>query len=93
MAQPKGCCSATATTGHCQIKKPSCCEVSSKYLKANFINSSQVLKTTSPALPLFFVATLFNLLPPPKVAFSPYWLAGSVPLKVAAQALTHTFRI
>ncbi len=38
IGNPKRCCAESKSTGHCTLKKSSCCEVSSKLLKQGFIN-------------------------------------------------------
>ena len=37
---PKHCCTNSSTEKHCGVKKASCCEIKSKYLKLNFVSDS-----------------------------------------------------
>ncbi len=37
IGEPKHCCQESKTKNHCGIKKATCCEITSKYLKQNFI--------------------------------------------------------
>lgn len=43
IGRPKQCCSTKATTHGCAVKKATCCEVSSKYLKQHFVSSPVVV--------------------------------------------------
>lgn len=40
IGEPKHCCSEKSTKNHCGIKKASCCEITFKYLKQNFVSDS-----------------------------------------------------
>lgn len=35
---PKHCCTNSSAEKHCGVKKASCCEITSKYLKLNFVS-------------------------------------------------------
>ncbi len=42
IGSPKHCCSAKVVFNNCTIRKATCCEVSSKYLKQNFVSQPVV---------------------------------------------------
>ena len=42
IGSPKHCCSAKAVANNCTIRKATCCEVSSRYLKQNFVSQQVV---------------------------------------------------
>lgn len=42
IGSPKHCCSAKVEANNCTIRKATCCEVSSKYLKQNFVSQPVV---------------------------------------------------
>ena len=56
---PKGCCAKKSSTSHCTVKKSSCCEVSSKYLKQGFINQPTEIKKSTPVAIVLPTSQLF----------------------------------
>lgn len=42
IGQPKHCCAEKVVAGKCEVKKSTCCEVSSKYLKQDFVSEQIV---------------------------------------------------
>ena len=93
VGQPKHCCSEKRETNHCTIKKSSCCEVSSKYLKQDFINQQTETKEITSIVAILPLSQIFQLLP---IAISTNRVTNTSPpfaLCKSAITFTQTFRI
>ena len=93
IGKPKHCCADEQKSETSQLKKTSCCEVSSTYLKQNF--SLEEINTSLQNLPtatLLFLEKSKMYFP----AFSLLSVANNSPpilLSLASRILSHTFRI
>jgi len=59
IGQPKHCCAEKKEENHCTIKKSSCCEVSSKYLKQDFINQQTEVREVAATVSVLPVSQIF----------------------------------
>ena len=61
IGQPKHCCAENNTTSQCTIKKSNCCEISSKYLKQDFINQQTEAKAVKLEVAVLLCSQVFVL--------------------------------
>lgn len=60
ISSPKHCCTNQQEETNCSLKKSNCCEVSSTYLKQNFIRQESEFKEFSALHQNFFPVFLFS---------------------------------
>ncbi len=60
ISTPKHCCADTKAEANCGFKKSTCCEVSSKYLKQNFVRQETVTNETSVMQQNYFPVHVFS---------------------------------
>jgi hypothetical protein len=92
IGQPNHCCADKSEGKGCSVKKSACCEVSSKLLKQDFVNTPTVSNQLIPV----FVAIGFPqiFIPYPTIAIgSGSGTSPSVAFSKASKAFTQTFRI
>lgn len=60
ISSPKHCCVNEKDESNCSIKKSSCCEVSSKYLKQNFVRQETFTEEASALQQNYFPVHVFS---------------------------------
>ena len=93
IGQPKNCCAEKIVAGTCEVKKSSCCEVSSKYLKQDFVSEQVVPDILVYDVVVSAVSQLFVVaIQQPCIEYA---ANSSPPLNVAKSesTFTQTFRI
>lgn len=94
IGSPKHCCSAKVVANNCTIRKATCCEISSKYLKQHFVSQPDIQDVTFNQVAVAPKSQVFV----PRVAQPVITLAAntSPPLIALAKSsgtFTQTFRI
>ena len=92
IGQPKHCCAENNTTSQCTIKKSNCCEISSKYLKQDFINQQTEAKAVELVVAVLSGFQIFVLVKEDLVL---HYNNTSPPLGFSKSEITftHSFRI
>jgi len=90
---PKHCCSEKKETGNCIVKKSSCCEVSSKYLKLNFVSEQTPVNETVPGIAVSCLPTFFLPVFNPIVDENKSNAPPSLAVVKASKEFTQIFRI
>ena len=93
IGQPKHCCSDTKAEGNCVIKKSSCCEVSSKYLKQDFINQQTEVKEVMATVAVLPVSEIFISSPVKVIALNQTNTSPPIVFSKSENIFTQTFRI
>ena len=93
IGEPKHCCLEKKETSKCTVKKSSCCEVNSKYLKQNFIIQQTEVKQITAVVAILSLAQIFQLLP--NIISNERATNTSPPFALCKSAITFTqaFRI
>ncbi len=93
IGQPKHCCAESKTTSHCTIKKSNCCEVSSKYLKQDFINQQTETKATNLQVALLPFIQAFILVKAEELVLNYNNTSPPLVFSKSENTFTQTFRI
>jgi hypothetical protein len=89
----KHCCGQVTKVAGCVIKKSACCEVNSKYLKANFINNATEVNHPVSVPAVAVAKSIVDFSIPLIPAFSFVKPQSDYVFPVSAGSFTHTFRI
>lgn len=93
IGEPKHCCTDEIAEGNCVIKKSSCCEVSSKYLKQDFINQQTEVKEVTVTVAVLPVSQIFISSPVNAVALNQAKTSPPIVFGKSENTFTQTFRI
>jgi hypothetical protein len=93
IGQPKHCCAESKTTSHCTIKKSNCCEVSSKYLKQDFINQQTETKAVELEVAVLPVTHVFVLVEEETLVLNYNNTSPPLVFSKSENTFTQTFRI
>ncbi len=93
IGQPKHCCAESKTTSHCTIKKSNCCEVSSKYLKQDFINQQTETRAVSLEVAVLPFTQAFILVKAEELVLNYSNTSHPLVFSKSENTFTQTFRI
>jgi len=93
IGRPKHCCAEKKMDGKCVIKKSSCCEVSSKYLKQDFINQQTQVKEVTATVAVLPVSQIFISSPVNVVTLNQANTSPPIVFSKSENTFTQTFRI
>lgn len=94
IGSPKHCCSTKAVTTGCAVKKATCCEVSSKYLKQHFVSQPVVVDVMCHQVAVLPQSQVFvPRMVQPVVSLAANTSPPPVAFAKSAGTFTQTFRI